>query len=81
MIADCAKFQLDNRWALINAVLADSDADTERAGMNFWLTRNGHGSGFWDGDWGDWGDELTDASKAFGECDLYVGDDGMLYLA
>ena len=23
----------------------------EYAGHDFWLTRNGHGAGFWDGDW------------------------------
>lgn len=28
-------------------------ADEERAGHDFWLTRNGHGAGFWDGDWSD----------------------------
>ena len=25
----------------------------ERIGHDFWLTRNGHGAGFWDGDWDD----------------------------
>jgi hypothetical protein len=49
-------------------------------GHDFWLTRNGHGCGFWDGDW----DEpdattLTDASNAMGGVDLYVGDDGVVY--
>jgi hypothetical protein len=50
------------------------------AGHDFWLTRCHHGAGFWDGDWGDLGDGLTEASHAFKECDLYVGDDGKLYL-
>lgn len=51
-----------------------------RAGHDFWLTRNGHGAGFWDGDWPDGGDKLTELSKQFGEVDLYVGDDGRLYV-
>jgi len=44
-----------------------------RAGHDFWLTRNGHGAGFWDGDWPEAaGEALTKASKAFGSVDLYV---------
>jgi hypothetical protein len=33
---------------------------------DFWLTRNGHGAGFWDGDYEN-GDALTDICKDFGE--------------
>jgi hypothetical protein len=52
-----------------------------RAGHDFWLTRNGHGAGFWDGDWQpkSLGKTLTDAAHAYGETYLYVGDDGMIY--
>lgn len=49
------------------------------AGHDFWLTRNGHGAGFWDGDWPN-GDTLTDKAKTYGEANLYVGDDGKLYI-
>lgn len=43
------------------------------AGHDFWLTRCGHGAGFWDGDWSDpAGDVLTNAAKAFGELFPYV---------
>ena len=50
------------------------------AGHDFWLTRNGHGAGFWDGDWPEpQASQLTDASKAFGEVWLYVGDDNQIY--
>ncbi len=53
-----------------------------RAGHDFWLTRNGHGAGFWDGDWNDpHGDALTESAKSYGEVDLYIGDDGSLYHA
>lgn len=55
--------------------------DDEMAGHDFWLTRVGHGAGFWDGDWeGNVGDILTEACKAFRECDIVIGDDGKLYV-
>ncbi len=50
------------------------------AGHDFWLTRCGHGAGFWDGDWPEpAASVLTEASKEFGNVDLYVGDDGQIY--
>ena len=53
----------------------------EYAGHDFWLTQNGHGCGFWDGDWSKEADAvLTPASKAFGEKYPIVGDDGLIYL-
>lgn len=51
----------------------------ELAGHDFWLTRNGHGAGFWDGDWPKHGDELTRAAKSYGTFDLYVGEDGAIH--
>ena len=70
--ADCAAFQATHG--------EDIAADVERAGPDFWLTRNHHGAGFWDGDWPvEVGKRLTDASHAFGEVDLYVGDDGKIH--
>lgn len=71
------RFQARLFW---DANVGDVWSEPERAGHDFWLTRNGHGAGFWDGDWPDAvGDRLTKASEAFGSCDLYVGDDGRLY--
>ncbi|QNP78372.1 hypothetical protein [Agrobacterium tumefaciens] len=50
------------------------------AGHDFWLTRCGHGAGFWDGDWPEpAASVLTTASEEFGNVDLYVGDDGQIY--
>lgn len=72
MIADCKQFQADH--------FDDIVEDLERAGHDFWLTRNHHGAGFWDGDWDkEVGKQLTEASHAWGEVDLYVGDDGLIY--
>jgi hypothetical protein len=45
-------------------------------GHDFWLTRCGHGAGFWDGDYDEEiGQALTAISKEFGNIDLYIGDD------
>jgi hypothetical protein len=72
MKCDCAAFQVQN-WDSICGNLS-------RAGHDFWLTRNGHGAGFWDGDWPEeMGEDLTEACKLWGEADLYLGDDGRIY--
>ncbi len=79
MKSTCEAFQRDNGTPDYN----DSQySNEEKAGHDFWLTRNGHGAGFWDRDTLDKAtrDKLTEAAHAFGECDLYVGDDGQLYI-
>ena len=58
------------------------DLDLTDVAHDFWLTRNGHGSGFWDGDYEkEIGEKLTQISKEFGSVDLYIGDDGKLYFS
>jgi hypothetical protein len=58
----------------------DIASDLARAGHDFWLTRNGHGAGFWGGDWPEViGEKLTEASKAYGEINLGVDDNGVVY--
>ena len=69
---DCAKFQAENAGDL-------SGIGSEQAGHDFWLTRNGHGAGFWDRGLGALGERLTAAAHAFGQVDLYTGDDNMIY--
>ena len=49
------------------------------AGHDFWFTGCGHGCGFWDGDWPEAGNRLTEACKKYPEVGLYVGDDGLIY--
>ena len=49
------------------------------AGVDFALTRNGHGAGFWDRGLGAEGQELTDAAKSFGSSQLYLCADGRIY--
>src|SRR4051812_9631888 len=62
MAEDCRQFQAAHRH-----LYAGGWTD-ERAGHDFWLTRNGHGAGFWDryydGPNADAGDALADAARA-----------------
>jgi len=74
MREDCSKFQLENEELLSQAYEVTGN-DEARAGHDFWLTRNGHGAGFWDGDWGDFGDALSAAADKFGTVDLFIDDD------
>lgn len=48
----------------------------EQAGHDFWLTRNGHGAGFWDRGLGELGERLSDAARVYGGVDLMVLADG-----
>lgn len=52
-------------------LLTLSGQEEGQIGHDFWLTRNGHGAGFWDRGLGEVGEELTRACKAYGEIDLY----------
>lgn len=87
MLRDCASFYARNRWYIHceDAPLSNEDINiaarqSAMAGHDFWLTRCGHGAGFWDGDWPeDEGEKLDNAAKAFGNVDLYVGEDGEIY--
>ena len=74
---DCQAFYHDNDWR--------PHWSDEQAGHDFCLTRNGHGTGFWDRYCGDhpgaaMGKALTEAAKAYGEQQPYYGDDGKLYI-
>ena len=79
MVSACRNFQ-DNNRELLEIAAAEDGQDAGHQGHDFWLTRNGHGAGYWDGDYAETGDRLTEAAKQYGESDIYVGDDGKLYL-
>lgn len=80
MIEDCRKFQDENADALRESFEDDGACDDSRGGHDFWFTRNGHGCGFWDGDWPEpMAADLDRAAKAFGEVNLYLGEDGRIY--
>ena len=77
---DCLAFQSVYAWPLA-AAYDRVGYDEARAGHDFWLTRNGHGTGFWDRDeLGEERDLLSDGARGMGACDAYEGDDGLLYL-
>jgi hypothetical protein len=86
---DCAEFQAQANIGEIDGAPSylppaqlrqprkvDSDG---MAGHDFWLTRAGHGGGFWDGDWPEpHGDRLTKLSEKFGGVCVTVDDDTTL---
>lgn len=63
----------------VAAFLAAFGGDAEQLGHDLWLTRNGHGAGFWDRGLGELGDRLTAHAHTFGGVDLYPGDDGQIH--
>jgi hypothetical protein len=86
MVADCDKFRAENADDLKQAyerynVIYGTDGESY-AGHDFWLTRNGHGCGFWDRDELEadgLGERLTDAAQQFGECWIYDGSDDKIH--
>lgn len=69
---DCRDFAEANA-----ADLADIDAG--QAGHDLYLTRNGHGTGFWDRGNGAIGDRLADAARVYGESGEYTAN-GKVYI-
>lgn len=47
----------------------------QRFGHDFFLTRNGHGAGFWDRGYGALGETLSELARAEGGKDLFFNDD------
>lgn len=84
VIQDCRSFfsQTENVYAMDDAPWGkDGSNPYQMGGHDFWLTRNGHGAGFWDGDWpAPYDTTLTTLAKTFGNQDPYAGDDGRIYL-
>lgn len=70
-------------------LLTSSGLSEKQWAHNFWLSRNRHGSGFFDeeiprhesepGRFERIMEALQDAARNFGEADLYIGDDGKIY--
>lgn len=70
-IKDCKAFQ----------ILHPESKGNAQYGHDFWLTRNRHGAGFWDGDYPQSeAAKLTESAHSFGSVDLMVGDDGMIHI-
>jgi hypothetical protein len=98
MLADADRFILAAQPIIASQIgLGDLWTDggpytIEKAATDFWLTRNGHGAGFWDRSftYGEGGDPvvglgydlsaLVGHGTAFPKVETYVGDDGRAYL-
>lgn len=62
MLTDAAGFFMEAKDLI--------EGEDARAGRDFHFTRNGHGAGFWDGDWDEHGNALTAMSKPYGSLEL-----------
>ncbi len=71
----CRDFETANADALDRYYELSGRSDSD-AGYDLWLTRNGHGTGFWDRVSGDSFPELCAAAEALGEAYPYLSDDG-----
>ena len=76
MKADCRAFFIANESHILcdeGPTGHDGSSQAAMAGHDFWLTRCGHGAGFWDGDWPEpHATALTTASEAFASVDLWL---------
>ena len=90
IIRDCERFQRANANLLALAygraektMRGPEQYTPTRAGNDFWYSRNGHGTGFWDRGLDLVGEALHATCgwrTSFPEVDLYRGDDGRIYL-
>lgn len=78
MTADLNGFLAANRGYIDRAIATGFYGSWEQVGHDFWLTRNGHGAGFWDRGLGDLGKKLSDAARVYGSVDVYAGDNGKI---
>lgn len=55
-------------------LLSQIDHDLDQVMHDFWLTREGHGAGFWDGDYPEKiGEELTNIAQSFPRIEYLFG--------
>lgn len=69
VLAFCQKLQSENLWDELLGV-----SDLVQIGHDFWLTRNGHGTGFWDRGYGELGEKVSQIAREFGERHVYIQD-------
>jgi hypothetical protein len=77
LIGIAERLEAEGRWSLPGGAKCSVMA---YAGHDLWLTRNGHGCGYFDGDWPEGiGGGMDKLAHDFGTIDLYVGDDGLIH--
>ena len=74
IIKDCKEFKAECKKAGLDL----KKWGESQAGHDFWLTRNGHGAGFWDRGRKD-GDALTEIAKSFGGVDVICYSGALSY--
>lgn len=76
---DCEDFVLANMADLVEYTQRYAPTGEyevwECAGHDFWLTRNGHGAGYWDRGLHELGDRLTKAAHVYGEANLFINEE------
>jgi len=77
--ADVARFTAATADFLPEAIEATGQ-DWEQVWLDLWFTSRRHGVGFWESEWGAYGDRLTAAARLLSEESPYIGDDGRVYL-
>lgn len=69
-LADASVFYAEN----LDLMNATGCTDFTQHGYDFALTRNGCGTGFWDRGYGEVGERLSDAARAYGEHSVITND-------
>lgn len=72
---------IGNTWNSIDEFYDIAQPVEYQAEHDFIMTRNGHGCGFWDGDWSEVVSSiLNEEAKKFACVNGIIGDDGKIYL-
>lgn len=75
----CRDFLELSAEGVVQACLEDGGWSPEQAGHDLWLTRNGHGAGFWDRG-REHGDRLSSWAHSMGSSDVWIDADGWMRL-
>ncbi len=76
--SDCVDFFF-NEYRRLQLIISYSYT-YGHAGHDFWLTRNGHGAGFWDRGFKEDGEELADHARIYCAVEVYCEYDGKVHL-
>lgn len=81
IIKDCSKFYKNNKhYFIYNNSKEYGYSNDEMAGHDFFLTRMGHGTGFWDNEYLEHKSLLTEKSKEFKAYDDIFVQDGKIFV-
>lgn len=73
-IKDCLEF-LEEFHDCILYLHQRCKYNQEQAGHDLWLTRNGHGAGFWDRGLHESGEKMTSKAEKIGSVELYITEE------